>query len=39
MNRFLKTLKKIKKVGTPYEYKINICTPVCLYVQTEGEGR
>jgi hypothetical protein len=23
---------------TPYEHKINIHTPVCNYVQTEGEG-
>jgi len=39
MNRFLKTLKKIRNVGTSYAYKINIHIPVCLYAQTEEEGR
>jgi hypothetical protein len=38
MNCFLKTLNRTKKDVTSYEHKINIHTPVCNCVQTEGEG-
>jgi len=39
MNCFLKTLNRTKKDVIPYDYKINIHTPVFIYVQTGGEGR
>jgi len=38
MNCLLKTLNRTKKDVIPYEHKINIHTPVSIYIQPEGEG-